>query len=123
MGQSVVGPPTHGPYGRNAGPLGLRLCARSRRNRKYQGMLPRHASVLGRRSVPPVQPPARGTVTVMGRERPRLRFAKSVPGPTSGVAHAPRVCVVDLAVGSRFHPGNVERHRHRAEHLTSAALY
>jgi hypothetical protein len=42
MGQSVVGPPTRVSYGRNAGPLGLRLCARSRRNRKYQGMLPHH---------------------------------------------------------------------------------
>ena len=72
------------------------------------------APAFGRRSVPPVQPPARGTAIVMGRERPRLRFAKPVPGPTSGVAHAPLVRVVDLAVGSRCRPGNVKRDRHRA---------
>jgi hypothetical protein len=46
MSESVVGPLTHVPYGRSAAPLGLRLCGRSRRNRRCRGMLPLHCSSL-----------------------------------------------------------------------------
>jgi hypothetical protein len=80
-------------------------------------------SVLGRRSVPPVQPPARGTVTVMGRERPRLRLAKSVPGPTSGVAHAPMSVSAISPSASRCHPGISMHNRPSITSLDPALRY
>ena len=50
----------------------------------------------GRRFVPPGKRPSTSVAARKGRERPRLRIAIAAPGPTGGVAHAPRVSVGDV---------------------------